>query len=228
MQTVKAVFVGVLLAFVAVIAFVAGRGTNSDRVRQLTGKLDSLADGWVRAQAIIVSQGEMNDRLEAEAKKLDAKYRKVAGENVKLRVELDAIKGGGPGEMPDPGQPQSTARYEDKIVQLEYHIFDNDFAYVVKGRPIVLSLVAQKDGITANAYDPDLERTIPISRVDYYKVPVKERWYRKLHLAPGAGWDQDGWTVGVKPGYSKWHVPVEARLESDRLKYSAALYRDIW
>lgn len=226
MQTFKAIFVGGLLAIVAVTAFTVGRGTNSDRVRQLTGKLDSLAEGWVRAQAVIVDQGEMNDRLEAEAKKLDAKYRKAAGENVKLRVELDAIRGGGPAEPEDPGQP--VARYEDKIVQLSYNLFDREFGYLVKGRPIVLSLIQQGEGITANAYDPDLERTIPISRVDYYKVPVKERWYRKLHLGPGVGWDQDGWKVGIKPGAGKWHVPVEARLEGDRLKYSAALYRDLW
>lgn len=228
MQTFKAILVGVLITIVAVAAFTVGRATNSDRVRALVGQIDSLAEGWVKAQAVIVSQGEMNDRLKAEAKTLDAKYRKAAGENIALKLQLDRIIGGGPGEIIDPGQPQSTARYQDKIVQLEYHIFDGDFAYIVKERPIVLSLVQQGDGITANAYDPDLERQIGISKLDYYKVPAKKKWYQNFGIAPGAGWDQDGWKVGIKPRIQLWHLPIEARLEKEGIKWSAALYRDLW
>lgn len=171
----------IILIIVTLLAggiFVLGVNAGRSRTTQpLLAQIDSLANGWTSARAEIVSQKELARRLGETASTLDARWRKAAGESARLRLELDKLTGSGPGELPDPGQPPTLARYEDKYVQLRYHLLDNIFDYTLKQRPIIITIVEKDDGLAAQAYDPDMDRPIPISRMEYDRVAVKgDNW----------------------------------------------------
>jgi hypothetical protein len=222
------IFALVFAAALAVIAFVAGFNTGHKASPPSSAVLDSLANGWRQAEAQALTSKELAEKLTLELQVLGDKWKKAVNANVRLRLEIERITGGGPGEWVDDTQPPSLAQYEDKIVQLRYHIFDNQFDYEVKPRGIIVSVVSTGEKVAAQAYDPDLDRVVPISNLDYAVIKPKARWWKNIHLGPGVGWDQDGWKVGIKPGVYLVHLPIEARMEKEGIKWSVSLYRDLW
>lgn len=214
-----------LIAVALVIAFLAGTHSRGPVISQLTNKIKQLANDWAMSQATVASQSDLNARLAQDNQTLDKKYRKEANARAVLQVQLNELKGKGPGVVyvDKPGMHL----YEDGLVNLSYNSNDNEFDYRIKDRPLVLTVIHQGKDWTAQVYDPMQEKNLKVSKLEVVQIEAKEKWYKKTRLGLGVGY-VDGPEASLVIGYGKTMLQPTIASCNGQIKYGGSLIRLFW
>lgn len=215
------IFVGVLM----VICFVVGMQIRGPVIQNLTSQMEQLKNDWVRSQAEVISQNEMNSRLTAENGNLGKAYRKEANARAMLEAQLNEIKGKGP-EVVYVDKP-GMRFYEDGLVNISYSTIDKEFDYRIKARALHLTIINQGKGWTAQIYDPMQDKFLKVSKMDVVQTEPKIKWYKKLKLGAGVAF-VDGPQVSGVVGYDKTFIQPIIGLNDGQIKYGAGIIRLFW
>jgi len=220
----KKFYIG-LVAVMVIIAFLIGMHSRGPVIQQMTAKITQLANDWAMSQATIASQSDLNDRLAQDNQTLAKKYRQEANARATLQVQLNELRGKGPGVVfvDKPGMHL----YEDGLVNLSYSSIDNEFDYRIKDRPLVLTVIQQGQKWTAQVYDPMQDKNLKVSKLEVVQVEAKVKWYKKVKLGLGLAY-VDGPQISGVVGYDKTFITPIVGLSGDKVKYGAGLIRLFW
>ncbi len=221
----------VYLAFclvLVVIAFAIGTTIGKKSITYLTGEINKLQNGWTEAQSKIGEQQDINDRLKGEAEGLQKANKSKAFQIALLRAQLKEITGSGPADIPEGPEEKTLATFEDNNVKIRYYFSNEMFNYILKPRPITLTIVENKNKVSAKVWDIKGEQELEIEEMTFTRLPFAQpkRWYSNLHLGLAAGYNE-GLLVGVSGGYGKTKIIAFSRL-AEKLVPGLMLHRDLF
>jgi hypothetical protein len=225
MRYVIKIVVVVLVAAVLVAGgrwlFISGRDVVQ-KISTLISEQRQLRDGWVQAEVQLRDQANMMDRILDLDSSIAASQRKTITTIGEMKMQLEAIKGGGSGQVIG----DNVRRFEDSVQTIEYRLRENLFDYQLKRQAVDLVFYRPASGKwTARLEDTtgvaSRMFTIGKFRVDE-REPQPPPWWKKIHVGAGLGYYGTPFATGLI-GYGHHNIqPIVGAAEGLKPRYGGS------